>query len=52
MTERHEDPVCGMPVDRSNAIAASLYNGQEYLFCSESCKAEFDRNPERYADAG
>jgi YHS domain-containing protein len=40
--------VCGMQVDPAKAAGKSEYNGT-YYFCSQSCKAEFDANPSRYA---
>jgi Cu+-exporting ATPase len=43
------DPVCKMTVDEASAAATSTYNGKTYYFCSPGCKAEFDRNPGKYA---
>ncbi len=44
-----KDPVCGMQVDEKNAAGKSEYNGQQFSFCSLSCKQKFDNNPEQYA---
>jgi YHS domain-containing protein len=44
------DPVCGMKVDEQKAEAETEYQGEEYYFCSQDCKEEFDRNPELYAE--
>jgi len=45
------DPVCGMEVDEAEAaVARSEYQGQTYYFCSESCKAEFDKDPASFAE--
>ncbi len=44
------DPVCGMKVDERKAEAVSEYEGEEYYFCSEECKEEFDREPALYAE--
>ena len=47
-----KDPVCGMEVAMSKAEKAekkSVYRGVRYYFCSDECKARFDKNPERYA---
>jgi YHS domain-containing protein len=44
------DPVCGMEVEESKAEARSEYQGKTFYFCSESCKAEFDKDPESFAD--
>ena len=43
------DPVCEMEVDTQLADFKSEYNGKEYYFCSNSCKIEFDEDPENYA---
>ncbi|MDH4271327.1 MAG: copper ion binding protein, partial [Candidatus Aminicenantes bacterium] len=43
-----EDVVCGMQVREDRAAATSEFKGKTYYFCSESCKEEFDRNPEKY----
>jgi len=43
------DPVCGMQVDPETAGSKrSEYKGRTYYFCSESCKQDFDKNPEKY----
>jgi RND family efflux transporter MFP subunit len=45
------DPFCGMPVDPKKAAAAGLqseYRGVTYYFCSQGCKRNFDKEPERY----
>jgi YHS domain-containing protein len=44
------DPVCGMKVNEETARAVSEYEGEEYYFCSEECKEEFDRDPALYAE--
>jgi putative ABC transport system ATP-binding protein len=41
------DPVCGMSVERENAIHAS-WNGGEYYFCAKGCRDEFLNEPEKY----
>jgi YHS domain-containing protein len=45
------DPVCGMTVDRHAGKPTATYGARTYYFCSEGCKAKFDFEPERYADA-
>ena len=46
------DPVCGMHVDRTNAVTRQV-DGRTVYFCSEHCAAAFDspclggREPER-----
>lgn len=44
-----KDPVCGMMIKDTDAVATSEYNGQPYYFCSKDCKIEFDESPEDYA---
>ncbi len=41
------DPVCGMHA--SNDITA-VYEGKTYVFCSEHCKQEFEKDPKTYAE--
>lgn len=43
------DPVCGMKLKASEAKFKSDYKGKTYYFCSEVCKAKFDREPEKFA---
>jgi uncharacterized membrane protein YraQ (UPF0718 family)/YHS domain-containing protein len=42
------DPVCGMHVDRTKALAAEHADGTVY-FCSEHCRAEFSADPASFA---
>ena len=42
------DPVCGMTVNAQHAAGTSIYQGQTYHFCSKSCVAKFEANPEKY----
>lgn len=44
-----KDPVCGMNVDEKTAKAQTQYAGKQYSFCSEDCKAKFEKQPEQYA---
>jgi len=46
-----KDPVCGMEVDEKKAAATSVYQGKTYFFCALSCKATFQKAPEKYAAA-
>jgi len=49
----HNDPICGMDVDEKSARASgriSEYQGKTYFFCADSCKQQFDKEPERYID--
>ena len=43
-----KDPVCGMNV-ADNSPHKSQYAGHDYAFCSDTCKAKFDRTPDVYA---
>ena len=43
------DPVCKMMIDPNTAVATSRYQGSEYYFCAESCKARFDASPKDFA---
>ncbi len=43
-----KDVVCGMMVDPKTAVK-SEYNGKTYYFCSNGCKTQFDKNPDKYA---
>jgi Cu(I)/Ag(I) efflux system membrane fusion protein len=49
--DMQKDPVCGMDVDKVKAAAegrTSNYGGGIYYFCSDDCKQEFDRDPQRF----
>jgi P-type Cu+ transporter len=47
-TTATKDPVCGMDVDPATAAGQSDYKDRTYSFCSKSCKAKFDTDPQRY----
>src|SRR6266404_5179889 len=43
------DPVCGMTVDLDHPRGGKvIYQGREIGFCSPSCKAKFEADPQRY----
>lgn len=44
------DPVCGMEIAEREAAGTSVYHGQTYYFCSRGCKADFDKEPEKYVE--
>jgi Ala-tRNA(Pro) deacylase len=46
---RMRDPVCGEGVPRGATLWKSEHRGDIYYFCSQSCKMEFDDNPQAYA---
>jgi Cu+-exporting ATPase len=41
------DPVCGMKGKAEDRLEYEL-NGEKYYFCSESCRTEFNNNPQKY----
>ena len=43
-----KDPVCGMVVAEKNGPERAGYAGREYLFCSRSCREQFEANPGLY----
>lgn len=43
-----KDPVCGMNVDENKAAGTAVHKGKTYYFCSTSCKAQFEKQPEKY----
>jgi Cu+-exporting ATPase len=43
-----KDPVCGMRMTPEEAVYVSEYAGVVHRFCSEACKAKFDREPAKY----
>ncbi len=47
-----KDPVCGMEIDPKTAAGKSEYQGQTYYFCSSGCKKAFDKDPQKYVQAG
>jgi uncharacterized membrane protein YraQ (UPF0718 family)/YHS domain-containing protein len=44
---RAHDPVCGMAVDRGNALSLE-HGGTRYYFCGPGCRDRFAADPERY----
>ena len=45
------DPVCGMSVKRLSAFFTAEHDGKTYRFCSESCRSDFEKDPERFTKA-
>lgn len=41
------DPVCGMRVDRHNAVRTE-YKGNTYYFCCPHCQTTFEKEPAKY----
>ncbi|MBN3763584.1 XdhC family protein [Burkholderia sp. Ac-20365] len=48
---RYRNPVCGMSIEIASAKHVVEYGGQKVYFCCDCCKAEFEREPERYLAA-
>ncbi len=46
------DPVCGMALDESRAVASAAYLGQTYHFCAAGCQKLFEEDPARFAPSG
>lgn len=46
--EMATDPVCGMSVDRENAVAQTEWQGQTLYFCAAGCRDEFLATPEQF----
>ena len=46
------DPVCGMTIDRAEAVGQVGYKGQTYYFCSQNCLERFRANPEEFLGSG
>ncbi|HXF44381.1 MAG TPA: YHS domain-containing protein [Candidatus Paceibacterota bacterium] len=42
------DIVCGMELKSLSLKHSSVHKGEIYYFCSESCKAHFDADPQKY----
>ncbi|HEX8197217.1 MAG TPA: heavy metal translocating P-type ATPase [Pyrinomonadaceae bacterium] len=45
------DPVCGMKIAPEKAAGNYEYNGETYYFCSKSCLAKFQANPENFTQS-
>jgi YHS domain-containing protein len=50
MTETVIDPVCGMKVNPNKTDIMTAYQGQDYYFCAEACRREFEAKPKRYQE--
>ena len=48
MVMKVTDPVCDMEFKKENAIHAE-YEGKTYYFCSEHCKEQFLKDPQKYS---
>lgn len=43
------DPVCDRKIEEEGSAGSVNYEGAEYYFCSEDCRAKFERDPESYS---
>lgn len=46
---RAVDPVCRMAISGSDAGPHARYRGKTFYFCSDACRATFEKNPARFA---
>jgi YHS domain-containing protein len=49
------DPVCGMSVEKELAAFSGLtaeHSGKTYYFCTEDCRDQFKREPQRFLGTG
>ncbi len=46
--EYYINPVCGVPVSKSNPKHIIEYNGEKVYFCCDGCKVSFEKNPSAY----
>jgi len=49
MAETATDPVCGMAVDTQRPPAMGEYGGQKVYFCSQACRATYEKRRSRYS---
>ncbi len=54
MTEKEKpvcnvDPVCNMDLEAHHGQYMYDFEDKTYFFCSEACKEEFTRQPEKFA---
>ena len=43
------NPVCNVPVEKATAKHVLEFEGMNYYFCCDGCKATFEKEPEKYA---
>ena len=46
---QYVNPVCGITVEPAQARHVLGYQGQQFYFCCDGCKQEFENNPAKYA---
>jgi len=50
MSEKVLDPVCGMEIDKDEAVATFEHEGETFYFCAEGCKKQFEEDPMKYIE--
>jgi len=48
MAEKVKDPVCGMEIDRDDAVGPVEHRGKMFYFCGQKCKEKFESEPVKY----
>ena len=43
-----KDFVCGMEMDEKESGSRFDYKGKTYFFCSDECRDEFKKSPEKF----
>ena len=51
MPDKVKDPICGMEIDKSDAVTLEQ-DGKTHYFCSDKCKREFQSSGGGDAAAG
>ena len=46
--EQVTDPVCGMKINKADAVASMEHNRKTYYFCSQDCADSFKESPADY----
>ena len=47
-SNKAQDPVCLMKVEKDENALNYEYKGEIYYFCSENCKVQFRQNPDQF----
>jgi len=47
-SNKAQDPVCLMKVEKDENALNYEYKGKTYYFCSENCKEQFRQNPDQF----
>jgi P-type Cu+ transporter len=43
-----KDFVCGTEIDKTTSAGSYSYKGTTYHFCSESCRDQFSKDPNKF----